>query len=79
MQVSIEAGDPPVHIYPESIVQVAEQPLVFVLSLSSHSSAPTLNPSLHTVTHAFLETFGPYPLGQVDQVSEEVGDPPVQI
>jgi len=46
VQVSWLEIVPPVHIYPESIVQVEEHPSTIIKKLlSSHSSDPALSPS----------------------------------
>ena len=49
--MSFEVPDPPVQVYPESTVHVAEHPSFGVVLLSSQVSDPTLYPSPHVVTH----------------------------
>jgi len=52
VQVSGEELDPPVHVYPISIVHVLEHPSPSITLLSSHTSSPIFIPSpqigLHT-------------------------------
>ena len=59
-------------------MQVEEQPPELVPSLSSHSSLPTLNPSLHTGSQPSFVAITVNPTEQVEQISLLNGDPCTQ-
>lgn len=56
-QVSAADAEPPVHINPDSIVQVALHPSPNVVPVSSHSSPTSLNPFPHIDARFLLSPY----------------------
>ena len=79
-QVSAVVVDPPVQIYPGSIVeQMLLHPSPFAVLPSSQASAALTNPSPQITIHAELPILGLVPSVHCEQTSIDVVDPPTQI